>query len=416
MRFMRMDASFPFILACILSLELQMKKYDFCDPSSPSWIDIRRRAANESGAFANVDADIAASIDACVSELRKQLRFVDFNPDRHPFGYDSVEGMIARITEAYDGVLPHRLLKNFAHLRLALDRYGLRVRLRWVRLTPDMERLSDLVKHHYIYGHLHRVFLLGSTRNRSVSEINDEFMHMLSSTLELEPCIKRPDDVWTTAARALNKAAALKGWPGKPVTLPTVRIRRNKPWEHFPASLKADFDAYFAQPSAFTKRKKLAAETVKSQLGMMLHCANLLQRTGMPADEIDLPEVLIKPKNYEAITDQEFREAGKQVTRLGFKRAQILRKIARRSGCLNKTQEERIDKALKNVRKQNLLFIENNPTRRMRNRKSYSPDVVDELIGIPEKVLREIAGARATRNARASPSALQSSLCGSKPR
>jgi hypothetical protein len=114
------------------------------------------------------------------------------------------------------------------------------------RLSAEWQRLSDPLPKRPQRVNLSRFMHRCSEFGIRPQEVSQETFERFADDLEQYGLRARPYQTYREACRAWNWAVDnIPGWPRIIIVVPDRRKRYSRPWESFPASLKADIDVAY---------------------------------------------------------------------------------------------------------------------------------------------------------------------------
>jgi integrase len=209
-------------------------------PSAPS---------NLAEVLALIDSDDALPRhkrqDVC-SALRSFGKAVDRPLDQIPAHPDYVRQQLDRLSPAVAGVSPPAWRNTVSRIRFALGHAGVaKIPGRYQEpLTPAWASLFGDLEDKQLQLGLSRVAHWAGAHGFEPTQVDEAVLEMYLADLR-EGVIKNPRRLHKVACTLWNRAATeIPSWPKRTVTVPSYSRAYIKSWEIFPASLKADYDAY----------------------------------------------------------------------------------------------------------------------------------------------------------------------------
>jgi hypothetical protein len=184
--------------------------------------------------------------DVC-SALRSLGRAIGRPLDQVPAHPDHIRQQLDRASPALAGVSPRAWRNTVSRIRFALCHTGAaKIPGRYQEpLAPGWATLfADLDGKQLRLG-LSRFAHWAGAQGFEPGQVDDAVLEMFLADLRDGGIIKNPRRLHKVACILWNRAATeIPTWPNRQLTVPNYSRAYIKPWEIFPASLKADYDAY----------------------------------------------------------------------------------------------------------------------------------------------------------------------------
>jgi integrase len=279
----------------------------------------------------------------------------------------------------------------------------------WDRLPPSTALSFQLA----------RLFHYCSAQGIAPNEVDDGVLEAFHQALVAESIVRLPYEIYRGAAKSWNNAAErISGWPRRHLTVPSRRKIFSLPWKAFPPTLPADVEAYLRRAAGldlsddhFTRAQRPATiDTRRKQLRLL---ATAIARNGVAVETlVDLRAMLVPDvaaRGLKYLLDRNGGASRVQISNL----ADFLPTLAARLDM----PEDQIGK-LRQMKKK-LKVNQHGMTARNREalRAFDDPAAVEALLGLPQRILREVraSGRQGYREAKLIQTALAIELLLSAP-
>jgi integrase len=185
--------------------------------------------------------DIASALQTVSKVLQKPLDAIPAQPVL-------LRGLLHRALPAAAAIKPARWRNVVSLTRAALHQSNLaHIPGRAQQpLSPDWAAAITLLPTRHLRFGLSRLASYCSDRSIAPHAVNDALMDRFKADIEVSGLIRNPREVHRRATVEWNKAAeTVAGWPQARLIVPNYGRTYAIPWDRFPASLKADVDAWF---------------------------------------------------------------------------------------------------------------------------------------------------------------------------
>jgi hypothetical protein len=374
-----------------------MLRYNFHDPSVPSFAKIANRVARDGALDDDNRRELVVALSDVIELPRQLPRFTELDAEALPFTSDVLAGLGDALTTESAADEEVALLTMLC-CRRVLHMYGLAHPPQWMPYTPEIAHLRELLPASYRRRNIDRLLRFASAGRADLYSLTEADMRRLRRALAMDPSVKHPDILLAQMRRAWDWAAAtIPGWPPQRVEAP-VKKRWANPWSDFPDTLYAEADESLSTPPRFGRKRRLSTKSYHFEMELVRICASVLAQSGVPIAAINGVRALVIPEHYCRILDGLFQRAGGQVTRLARTKAIVLRKIARSCDQLTTDELREVEAAFDTLEKEHKIFLKRNPARSQLLLEDYTePRVVDALLRLPGEVLGSLAGQRLTR-------------------
>ena len=214
--------------------------------------DVRQHVLSNGTVDPKRQRELCSGLSTIGKALNKPLAEISADPA-------TLQRQLERITAAMVGVSKGRWRNAQSYCRSALQlagithmpgRYDIPLSEEWAALLRGKDQAVRLG--------LSRFGRYATINGIAPSQVDDTVMDRFESDL-IAGMIKRPHSIRRAACRVWNSAAAkIASWPKQQLTVPDRRRTYILPWSAFPASLKADLDAYM---------DRLAGKDILADLG-----------------------------------------------------------------------------------------------------------------------------------------------------
>jgi integrase len=364
-------------------------QHPFAAADTPSLHDLLDRVTADEQLDARRKADLRSAIKSLGEWLGADLTAMPAHP-RY------LRERLASFQPAAAGISRKRLQNVRSAIAFALGRYGLGGRRDYLApLSPAAQTLYDRLPDKYFRCRLSRLLHFISAQGIAPEHMSDAVSQAFLAALEQHSAIKHVRTTHQDACRAWNKARAqVAGWPDVELTVPCYRQTWGLPWSHFPASLEAAVDAWFADPiddgdffADNGRLKPLSPRTVATQKDHLRCTASALVRTGHdPSTIVDLG-YLVRPTHVRrALTFFLDRNDGEPNSYIGAV-AYTLRTVAKYGVVLPEADRKEVERLYNKVAQQRHGMTEKNLARL---RQLDDPAVRDRLLAFPTLRIREV--------------------------
>ena len=168
-------------------------------------------------------------------------------------------------------------------------------------LTPAFQTLQDkLGKSTALHNQTSRLFHYCSAQGIKPDGVTDDVMTAFHLAMVEESIVKDPYEVFRSACRSWNNAAAtIPGWPQVVLTVPSKAVRVSYDWDKFPPSLRESVDHYLRRAAGLDLlddhfNKVQSPNTITTRAKQLRHLASAIVDAGVdPATLTDLQSLLI---------------------------------------------------------------------------------------------------------------------------
>ena len=335
-----------------------------------------------------------------VCSLRQIAKGLDRPPAVIPARWSSVRIMVSQLHHARVGVTAKTLANHKANVRAALrwfvkehdvPQHGLRLSAEWARFCDGLEKP--------IRGRLYSLIRYCSARSVYPAlvddKIFDEYWRYRTETTA------RPSN--NTARRFMVRAwnacaAAIDGWPLRPLTEPPVKVGAIPAWDDFPEGLRKNVDDYFielARPHRSLNGKRIqpcGPGTIRTRRAELVAMARMAVRLGTPIESLTSLAVLLKPDVVERVIDAYWQKNGEEPKTFTIDLGWKLLRMARETGCLDQPALDRLDEisaALEQHRREGLTSKNLQLVRQV-----LTADVWCEVVSLPNVLMGQASSAK----------------------
>lgn len=242
--------------------------------------------------------DMHSALNGIGRVLERKLADIPTDPAKLGQLFGKAQPAIALMTRQHWSAVRSRL-------RLALEQAGFEVMpgrdvLPW---RQDWQAMSELLPDRRAKTGLSRLISYLSRKGVAPEDVSVEDILAFEKALNDRSLKKDPKQLFRSTVRRWNVVAEeVGGWPSVIVPLEKDSRKYALPWEDFPASLKADVDAFLSNAAdqdvfSDTYAKPVRASTNDNRRNHISELASALVLSGRPATEIASLADLVRPEN-----------------------------------------------------------------------------------------------------------------------
>jgi integrase len=329
------------------------------------------------------------------SALRTLAKALDRRLEEIPAHPVHLRERIKDLNAAMVGIEERRWRNVLSLTRAALKHAGLaRIPARSrVALDPDWKEAVGHLDLKSLQCGLSRLARYCTAASISPAEINDETMAKFLDDLEQGGLIRSPRSIHRTACLAWNKAVdTFPSWPRQKLKIPSYRKDYALPWSKFPASLKADADAYFEHLAGkdflVSDIRPLKASSASSRSHQLHAFVSALVHQGRAPESLqslaDLVEISAVKLGLHFYLDRPGRKPAKQHA---ANIAGLLRAIGRYWVKVDEPHLNQLRLICKQLKTPETGLTEKN---RRALRQFDDPKNVDALVNLPEHLMKTL--------------------------
>ena len=252
-------------------------------------------------------ADSPKRADMC-SAIRTLARVLNFPLNTIPTAPGELNALLATATPAIIGLSQARWARVRSLLRSALANCGITIMSgrdtggigeSWLALCRAAATKRFRIG-------LSRFMSYCSRQGLEPHQVDLATFESFQKALDNESLHRTPDGVYRSIVRIWNDARdTVTGWPAVTISLAPDPRRYALPWEHFPATFRADAEAFLSHtgnqdPLADDYAPSVKPSTVIMRRKQILQLASGLAAAGKARSEITTLSVLVHPPNAQA--------------------------------------------------------------------------------------------------------------------
>lgn len=339
-------------------------------------------------------ADSPKRADMC-SAIRTLARVLNHPLNTIPTAPAELNALLATATPSMIGLSPARWARVRSLLRSALANCGIAmmsgrdtggISESWLALcrTAATKRFR--------FG-LSRFMSYCSRQGLAPHQVDLGTFESFREVLHNASLHRTPEGVYRTTVCIWNDARdTVTGWPDLVIPLATDPRRYALPWEHFPATFRADAEAFLSHtgnqdPLADDYAPSVKPSTVIMRRRQMLQLASALVAAGKAISEITALSVLVHPSNAQAALRHLLNRKKGKITPFLGQQAQLLRVIATYWTKAPKKAIKALQSYAKGVTLKGRRMGERSQNRM---RQFQLPENVDAILNLPRRVLNEV--------------------------
>ncbi len=269
-----------------------------------------------------------------ISALRSLARLLGLDPAAIPADPRDLRNRLAALSPAAGGI-SHGRWNNVRSLALAALRQGGVRTLGRARepLAPAWEALRARLPDAKTRHGLSRFMSVCSAQQIAPAAVDAAVFAQFQQALDNDSLVKAPGTVFRTTCVLWNRAAAtIAGWPSLTVPVPNRSRRYARDWSEFPASFRADADAFLGRlgnqdPFADDYAPPARPSTVHMRRKQILQIATALAAAGHPIEGITGLAVLVELPHAKLALRFFKDRAGGQVTKYLHQQALLLKTL-----------------------------------------------------------------------------------------
>ena len=370
--------------------EASPSRNPFADPAFPTFADLLARVVADDSLPLRTQQNWCWALRAVARAMGRELTAIPAHPE-------ALRKLLHRATPAAIGMgragwnnarsLVGKVLE-WANLTRVPGRYQ-------ATLTPGWQELrSKLPSGTALRDQPSRFFHYASAQGIEPAAVNDQVLERFYEALVAESIVRYPYEIYRATAKSWNNAAKrILGWPQQRLTVPSRARVFSLPWSAFPPSLTADVETYLRRAAGldlsddhFIREQRPATiDTRRKQLRLL---ATAIVKSGIDVDTLaDLRAVLVPEvasSGLKFLLDRNGGSSCVQISNL----ADFLPTLATRLDM----PEDVIGK-LRRMKKK-LKVTQKGMTARNREalRAFDDPAAVEALLGLPQRILRQVEG------------------------
>ena len=257
-------------------------------------------------------------------------------------------------------------------------------------LSPAWAALFALITDHRTRSGLSRFARYCGAHGIDPQDVDDALMARFLDDLGDAALVDKPRAIHRMSCRAWNKAASvIPGWPQRVLTVPDYRKNYALPWHAFPATLKADVDAYLDRLAgndvlADTYFRPLRPVSIENRRKLLRAYVSALVHHGYDPHSLKtLRDVVVVEVLKHGLRVFLERADGKK-TAYVHEVAYVLTAVAEHWVKVDPQQLAQLKELCKRLKSRRFGMTDKN---RLRLRQFDDPDNVQRLLALPAKLL-----------------------------
>ena len=332
--------------------------------------------------------DMVSALNALAKAFGKPAELIPTQPAL-------LRPQLERLTPAMVGLKPGRWRNVQSLLGTALAHAGIVAIQGRLRTKPSPEWTAILALLPYDAGrhfHLWRFARWCTGKTLAPDAVTDATLETYRVELQTGSLVSEPDRAVREVARFWNEAATTyPTWPQQRLTVPDNRRNYAPDWSIYPASLRADADAWCAglgdndpfADRAFIPLKPASVESRRKHLRVYL--ATLLQRGIDPAELTDLAAA-VQPDRAARALRVFWDRAGKKATTYTYQIAALVLMIARHWANLPPDAIDKLAAMARQLRPEPAGLAGRNLSRLLQ---FSDPKKLEAMLLLPQKLARQ---------------------------
>lgn len=271
-----------------------------------------------------------------INAVRSFVKYADLNPMTTKASLIHCREALFRVEPAAIGITRAHWMNVKSALRLAITRYAGGYKPDRRPLDPEWRRLRVKLTSIEADRRLSRFVRWCNNASISPGQVDDDVSQRYFAHLTSETTVQNPKALHRYACHMWNTMAdTTMGWPKRRLAIPCYRIRVALPIEAFPASFRADLDAWrrclISTDLVVSEGppRPFRPDTVKGMVQRTLRFASVLVREGIPITEITGLAAIVRLDRFRLGVEHFWRRYGSKTTRTQYEMARTIKYIAK---------------------------------------------------------------------------------------